>query len=132
MIYLIYGPPGAGKTTYAKKHMSPGDVLIDYDLINQALTGCDGHTREQILFDRVNDCRNYLINTIDRYTEIRHTWVIACAPKRADRDPFFKMGAEAKLIQTPAPECIARCAERDGDWNRWAKAIKKWLEDFEK
>ena len=131
MTYLIYGPPGAGKTTYACEHMSPGDVLIDYDLINGALTGGGAHDREAILFDRINDCRNFLVATIDRYPEVRHTWVVACAPKKADRDPFVKMGATVKLVLEPKSVCIQRCSERGENWHKWEKAIRKWFEEFE-
>ena len=131
MVFLIYGPPGAGKTTYAKKYMSPGDVLVDFDLIYQALTAAPVHERTNILFDRVEDCRKYLINTIDRYPEVRNTWVVMCAPKREDREPFRKTGATLKLIKESAPVCIGRCRERGENWERWEKAIKKWFEDYE-
>ena len=35
---IIIGPPGAGKTTLAKKMMREGDVIIDQDAIFKALT----------------------------------------------------------------------------------------------
>lgn len=131
MIYLVYGPPGSGKTTYVKNHMSAGDIIIDFDLLSRALAGTDDHDRENILFDRINDCRNYLVNTINRYPEVRHTWVILCAPKKEDRELFVKMGATLKLIEEPASVCIARCRDRGENWQRWEKAIKKWFEDYE-
>jgi hypothetical protein len=36
-ITLIVGPPGAGKSTYAQTHANPGDLIIDYDRIAEAL-----------------------------------------------------------------------------------------------
>ena len=131
MIYLIWGPPGAGKTTYAQTYMSPGDILIDFDLLFQALAGVPIHEREYILFDRVEDCRQFLINTIERYPEVRSTWVTMCAPKKEDREPFVKMGARLRLVQESASVCIGRCRERGENWHRWEKAIRKWFEDYE-
>jgi hypothetical protein len=32
-VVLVCGPPGAGKTTYAKQHARPADIVIDLDLI---------------------------------------------------------------------------------------------------
>ena len=36
-VTLIYGAPCAGKTTEALRRMQPGDLLIDYDRLHQAL-----------------------------------------------------------------------------------------------
>ena len=30
-VYLIYGPPCSGKTTYVQDHAKPGDLIIDWD-----------------------------------------------------------------------------------------------------
>jgi hypothetical protein len=36
-ITLVVGPPYAGKTTHAKTHAKPGDIIIDYDEIKKGL-----------------------------------------------------------------------------------------------
>ena len=40
-IYLIYGPPLAGKRTYIRDVIQPGDLLVDMDAIWECITGGD-------------------------------------------------------------------------------------------
>lgn len=42
MLYVITGPPAAGKSTWVREHAQPGDVVIDYDLLVGALSGPAG------------------------------------------------------------------------------------------
>lgn len=43
MIHVVYGPPGAGKSTYVDEHRQPGDVVIDLDVLAVALGSTDTH-----------------------------------------------------------------------------------------
>jgi len=37
-VYIVYGSPASGKTTYVRDHMSDGDMVVDLDMIGQALS----------------------------------------------------------------------------------------------
>lgn len=37
-VYVITGPPAAGKSTWVREHAKPGDITIDYDTLAQALS----------------------------------------------------------------------------------------------
>lgn len=39
MLYVITGPPAAGKSTWIQAHAKARDIVIDLDRITQALTG---------------------------------------------------------------------------------------------
>ncbi|MGW8387538.1 AAA family ATPase [Streptomyces albidoflavus] len=39
MLYVITGPPAAGKSTWIEAHAKPQDIVIDLDRITRALTG---------------------------------------------------------------------------------------------
>lgn len=43
MLTVITGPPCSGKSTYAREHAQPGDIIIDYDLMCQALGSPEPH-----------------------------------------------------------------------------------------
>ncbi|HJD68625.1 MAG TPA: ATP-binding protein [Corynebacterium kroppenstedtii] len=45
-LYIITGPPAAGKTTYIETHAKPGDIRIDYDAIANTLTGSPANNHE--------------------------------------------------------------------------------------
>lgn len=47
-ITLVYGPPGAGKTTYVRERAKPGDLVVDYDAIAEALGSPDRQHTERI------------------------------------------------------------------------------------
>jgi predicted kinase len=42
VITIITGPPLSGKSTYVRDHAKPRDVVIDFDVLAQAL-GSDAH-----------------------------------------------------------------------------------------
>ncbi|MFF4752663.1 AAA family ATPase [Streptomyces sp. NPDC001270] len=39
MLYVITGPPAAGKSSWIEAHAKPADIVIDLDRITRALTG---------------------------------------------------------------------------------------------
>lgn len=39
MLYVVTGPPAAGKSSWIEAHAKPTDIVIDLDRITQALTG---------------------------------------------------------------------------------------------
>lgn len=39
MLYVVTGPPAAGKTSWIEAHAKPDDIVIDLDRITSALTG---------------------------------------------------------------------------------------------
>ncbi|WP_165683056.1 AAA family ATPase, partial [Mycobacteroides abscessus] len=41
-LYLVTGPPAAGKSTWVRQHAKHGDITIDYDAIASVLTPAGG------------------------------------------------------------------------------------------
>jgi len=133
MTYLICGPPGAGKTTYALTHMSPGDVIIDWDLLFVAISGQPLHHNEASLNEWVGDLRDYLIEmTGYGYPGVRNFWVTLCAPRKETRDYWRDNGAKVILLKERISTCLARLAKDPTrhDWQKWRPDVERWWKEF--
>ena len=64
MVYLVYGAPLSGKSTYVKDSMSEGDLVVDMDSIWQCVSGCDRYTKPNRLRSVVFRVRDDLIDMI--------------------------------------------------------------------
>ncbi|RAL31162.1 hypothetical protein [Rhodococcus sp. AQ5-07] len=79
MLFVVMGPPAAGKSTWCHKNAKPGDIVIDFDVLAVALTAGHSGSHEhsmatkmvtkaarQAAIDRaitLTDCDVYLIHS---------------------------------------------------------------------
>lgn len=64
-IIIVTGPPGAGKTTYAKQNRQPGDIVIDLDYLAAALMLSDQKNGDHSeVLSTALAIRDYLIDQI--------------------------------------------------------------------
>jgi hypothetical protein len=88
-ITLVYGPPGAGKTTYVAQHAKPGELVVDYDAIASAL-GADRAQSEQI-HEAVMAARNAVLTKIrQNRTGAPAVWIISANPRAAEMFPHHE------------------------------------------
>ena len=142
MNYLICGPPASGKTSYIKERMKSGDLIVDIDLIYQAITGLPMYEKPVSLLDLVFDVRNFLIGKIRQSTKSDedarwyNAWVIAGAPERQQRYRLASQIDPCKVVvlEVDANECIRRIANdprRAGSWEHWQEIIYRWWRKYE-
>ena len=142
MNYLICGPPASGKTSYIKERMKSGDLIVDIDLIYQAITGLSMYEKPVSLLDLVFDIRNFLIGKIRQSTRSEgdarwyNAWVIAGAPKRQQRYRLASQMDPCKVVvlEVDANECIRRIANdprRADSWEHWQEIIRRWWREYE-
>ena len=58
---LVYGPPGAGKSTYVHKNKQPGDIVLDVDAVWRTLTAGERFYRPDALWPFVADAFRSLV-----------------------------------------------------------------------
>lgn len=132
-VYVVYGSPLSGKSTYVKDCISYGDIVIDMDSIWQCISGQDRYVKPKRLTQNVFDIRNLLIDSIRmRKGNWLNAYVIGGYPLISERERLIKsLGAREIFVDISKEECIARlrsCDDRDHD--EWLRYIDDWWEKF--
>lgn len=120
-VYVVYGSPCSGKTTYAHSVASAGDIILDVDKIwgcigvcgDDAHFGRDDRLKSNVF--RVRDCILDMVKT--RFGDWNNAYIIGGYPLIAERERMATIyGAEMIHIDTPRDVCELRAAERPKEW----------------
>lgn len=133
-VTIVCGAPGSGKTTYAKSQMQEGDLIVDHDLLYQALSGLEYYNKPIELFPYVWAAWDTVIEELISRQDIYRAWVVACLPNGDDRETLaYRLNAKVILIESLEFACINRI-EKDSRRNKqaryWEKIIHKWFKDY--
>ena len=130
-IYLIYGAPLSGKSTYVKEVSEPGDLIIDIDNIWQCVSGCDRYVKPARLNAVVFGVRDYLLDSVRyRRGKWQSAYIIGGYPLISERERLCKeLGAQEIYIECEQEECINRLLQcNDGrDIEAWVRYIDDWF-----
>ena len=132
-IYLVYGPPLAGKTTYVKEVMDDGDLIIDLDNIWQAVSGCDRYIKPNKLKAVVFSVRDTLLDAAKfKLGRWNNCYIIGGYPLISERERLIKeFGAREIFIDVGKEECLSRLkAAGDRATDEWSKYIEEWFAKF--
>lgn len=133
-VILVWGPPASGKTTYVKKHMVDGDMVIDLDAIKYAISFRDRDDFDGRLMPIVFDIRDLLYSLIQRGKPPCNVWVIAGVPKQADRRALInKLGVtDVVFMDVNKDECLRRAyIDTDRKDKRLQEhIIAKWFSQY--
>lgn len=133
-VYIVYGSPLSGKSSYVKDAMNEGDLVIDLDNIWQCVSGCDRYVKPNRLKSIVFSVRDNLLESVKyRRGKWLNAYVIGGYPYKAERDRLSDMlGARQVFIDTDKTECIKRLEScEDRDYDTWIKYINDWFDAFE-
>lgn len=130
-VYLVYGAPLSGKTSYVKKAMNCGDLVIDIDSIWQCISGQKRYIKPPRLNAIAFQIRDSLIEAV-RYRQGKwlNAYVIGGYPYSGERERLInELGAREIFIDTPEDECLRRLevAEDERDKRKWKKYIREWF-----
>jgi len=130
-VYLVYGAPCSGKSTFVRKNALEGDLIVDMDNIWECLSGCGRYVKPPRLNACVFAVRDSLIDMVRmRRGKWRAAYVVGGYPFAAERERLCRMlGAQEVLIGAAESECIERLnADPQGrsieDWTRY---IREWF-----
>ena len=132
-VYLVYGAPLSGKTTYVHDNMSEGDLIIDMDNIWQCVSGCDRYIKPNRLRSVVFRLRDDLLDMVKyRFGKWSNAYVLGGYPLSGERERLLKdLSAREIFIDTSKDECLARLqADEQRDHDEWTQYIDEWFERF--
>ncbi len=132
-VYIVYGSPLSGKTTWVKDSMSEGDLIVDMDNIWQCVSGCDRYVKPPRLNANVFGIRDRLLDDVKyRRGKWVNAYIIGGYPLQSERERLSKeLSAELIYIETTKEECLKRlymCTDRNHD--DWEKYILNWWEKY--
>lgn len=129
-IYLVYGSPLSGKSSWVRDNATKDDIVLDIDLIREAITGGKLYERSNRLNENVFAVRNLLLEMIKyRQGKWINAYVIGTYPYVGERERVAKeLEAEVILIDSTKEECLERLEKcSDGrDKQAWSKYIEDW------
>ena len=118
MIHVVKGHICAGKTTWVMQQAKPGDVVIDFDRMADAMSadGTPSHDYADAVRDVVCVARWSAIDEACRQHKagrVKEVWIVHAYPSEADMRRYSMHGAAVKEIEAPHDVLTARAkAER--------------------
>lgn len=126
-VYLVYGSPCAGKSTWVQSVANNDDLIVDLDKLWEAVCLSDRYSKPNRLKANVFGLRDCLIDQVRcRAGMWRNAYIIGGYPLRTDRDRLCDLlGARPIYIEATKDECLARAAN-----DNWKKFVEEWFENF--
>lgn len=115
MVYLVYGSPCSGKSTYIKEHLRRGDLVCDVDYIYSAITMQKPHDAELYTHEMACELQAHLLDIIrERKGNWNNAYVVSLAnTKEKLKEAKERINAdECVFIDTPYETCMERAKER--------------------
>lgn len=134
-VYVVYGAPCSGKSTWVKNNMGNSDIVADIDMIWQALTG-QKYYKPNALKSNAFDLYNRLLDMIrTRQGRWDRAYIITGGAHKGQRERLISdMGAEPVFIDTDKTTCLNRLGDDEDRRNvaaEWAGYILEWFEKFQ-
>lgn len=134
-VYLVYGPPMAGKKTFVTENMERGDIVVDMDRLFSAVSMLPYFDKPDNLLNNVIGLRTLLLDNIKtRYGKWFNAWIIGGYADKFKRERLAdELGAELVYIEATKDECYARLnVDKDRQYRvaEWQKYIDEWFEKY--
>lgn len=134
-VFLVYGAPLSGKSTYVKNSMSAGDLVVDIDSVWQCISDLPRYEKPKRLNAVAFKIRDSLLDCVKyRVGKWNNAYVIGGYPLQGERERLIKeLGAREVYIEATEAECIERLkAAGDGrDQSEWEGYIHDWFERYD-
>lgn len=128
-VYVVYGSPLSGKTTYVEKHIGDNDIVFDYDILMAAITMKDIHKHNTNLIGYVMDIRDLILNRLKSEKNIDNAWIITTRVTNELKKSLIGLNpiyVEMKINIGAAKERL-NSSPGNRDIEEWTKAINRYF-----
>lgn len=134
-IYLVYGCPLSGKSTYVRERAGLHDLRVDLDEIRACISNNPLYVRSGRLDDNVFAVRDNLYEQIKtRRGKWVNAFVIGGFPYKGERERLCaELGAEPIYIDCTEDEALTRLqvCEDGRDKKEWSEYIRSWFNRYQ-
>ena len=135
-VYIVWGSPLSGKSTYVQSVAKYGDIILDMDKLWCAISGRPEYEKPNRIRENVFALRDYILSMIEQRRGFWQTaYVVGGYALPSERERLAnRLNAECVFIDTTKEECLLRLAEcHDGRKSaEWEKYISDWWETYER
>jgi predicted kinase len=130
-LYVVTGPPCAGKSTWVRERAKPGDVVVDLDRIALAITAEDtphheypAHIRKAAI-----SVRKTAVSVALSYSRVGMAYVIHAKPSSRALNDYRR--AKAQMVELNAPfHVLMERAKAERPPHIW-QTLATWWDEIE-
>lgn len=129
-VFLVYGPPCSGKSTWVKETAGQEDIVLDIDNIWQMISINDRYIKPGRLKANVFGVRDCILDMIRTRTgNWKRAYVVGGYPLAMDRQRLEQsLGSSSVFVFEEKEVCIARARAENREG--WEKYIEQWFDDY--
>ncbi|MEV8354633.1 AAA family ATPase [Streptomyces niveus] len=129
MLYVVTGPPGAGKSSWIRAHAKATDIVIDLDLMALAMAGpgADHHAHTPALMRIVHRARQAAIHEAEHVLDTTDVYLIHTMPQAKARARYRRLGA--RIVTVDPGESVVRQRVRDMRQPTMDAVVTRWYRD---
>lgn len=115
-VFVVTGPPAAGKTTWVLAHAQPEDLVLDLDRLAVALAGPGAHDHRHPDHVRAvaRVAREAALTEALHYHQAADVYVVHTDPGRQAVDRYRRAGARIITVDPGRDVVMARCRATRG------------------
>ena len=133
-VFIVYGAPFSGKSTYVRQNAEIGDLIVDLDSIYEAITPAPRYHHTEQVKRIAFGIRDYLYDQIrTRNGGWDTAWIIGGVPRKMERERLAaRLGASLVLVECDKDECYKRLYRcEDGRGLEWGDFIDDWFLNYQ-
>lgn len=132
-VYIVYGPPCSGKSTFVHQMMHRGDLIVNMDLLYRAVSGCGLYDKPDNLKQNIFRVQDILIDQIrTRYGQWNDAYIEGGYPIKTIREGLAqRVRGELVYCEATKEECLQGAAKRGVFAKEWEGYIQKWFTAYQ-